>query len=228
MDAPPPHGYSHGRMIPERAQTIAGASGLRLEAQVAVTAGARAGVVVCHPHPLYGGDMDNPVVGVTIDACRDAGLATLRFNFRGVGGSTGSHDEGRGEQSDAVAALDHLAALLPAGAPVALAGYSFGAGVAAAIAAGGRALGGLALVAPPLAFGSLDRLAMPAGLRGPLLVVAGTADEYCPLAALQQVARALPDADVRIVEGTDHFFTGALGPLVEAVTAWARRVGVRG
>jgi hypothetical protein len=210
-------------MIPEQVATLS-APGVRLDARVAVPVGAAGGVVICHPHPLYGGDMDNQIVAVVAVACQAAGLATLRFNFRGVGGSSGIHDEGRGEQVDAGAALDHLAAGLPPGAPLALAGYSFGAVVATAVAADGRALAGLALVAPPLAFPGREELRPPAALRGPLLVVAGDTDAYCPADALECLAKRVPGAAVRVIEGADHFFAGALEPLSEALSGWARQV----
>ena len=94
-------------MIAERPTTVpAGAE--TLEARLAVPAGARLGVVVSHPHPLYGGDMDSPVVARIVESCAGRGLATLRFNFRGVGASTGRHDEGRGEQDDVRASLARL------------------------------------------------------------------------------------------------------------------------
>ena len=109
-------------MIAERPDTIAVSPDLALEAALALPAGASAGVVVCHPHPLYGGDMDSPVVLAIAQACAEAGLATLRFNFRGVGGSGGAWDEGRSEQDDVRAALAHLQARLPATARPALAG----------------------------------------------------------------------------------------------------------
>src|SRR5207248_4559049 len=119
-------------MIAERSTTVrAGAE--TLEARLAVPPGARLGVVVAHPHPLYGGDMDNPVVARIVDVCTARGLATLRFNFRGVGGSSGRHDEGRGEQEDIRASVAYLTASLGEGAQVALAGYSFGAAIAAAV-----------------------------------------------------------------------------------------------
>jgi alpha/beta superfamily hydrolase len=215
-------------MIPEQVVTTAVRPGVVLEARAAVPPAAAAGVVICHPHPLYGGDMDNPFVTLAAAACQRAGLATLRFNFRGVGRSTGSHDLGPGEQADAGAALDHLAGLLPAQAPLALAGYSFGSVVAAAVAAGGRPLAGLALVAPPVAGGGLEGLGPPAALRGPLLVVVGSDDPYCPAAGLERLAGTLPGAAVRVIEGADHFFADGLRPLDEAMTAWARHVAAGG
>src|SRR5262245_30815594 len=93
-------------MIPEQPTRLAVATDLRLEALLAVPDTPSAGVVICHPHPLYGGDMDNPVVVRMQEVCASLGLATLRFNFRGVGGSGGTHANGVGEQDDARAALD--------------------------------------------------------------------------------------------------------------------------
>jgi alpha/beta superfamily hydrolase len=208
-------------MIPERSLTLSVATGVTLDARLAVPPGATAGVALCHPHPLYGGDMENPVVVRAAEVCREAGLATLRFDFRGVGASTGAHDDGRGEQDDLRAALDHLAEALPHGAAVAAAGYSFGAAVAAQVVAN-RPLAGLALIAPPLAMRPLADLDDLARFEGPFLVVAGTADEYCPLDALEDFGQAVPRATVRTVDGANHFFFGKLFPLGELVGAWAR------
>ena len=203
-------------MIPEGETTVrSGAE--TLEARVAVPPGARAGVVVCHPHPLYGGDMDNPVVERIVEACSARGLATLRFNFRGVGASTGRHDEGRGEREDVRASLAHLQGLLGEHARLALAGYSFGAGVAAAVAAT-VPVAGLALVAPPLRVTGLEP---PRGVRGPIVVVAGAEDQYCPAPALESLQTTLPNATVIVIEGADHFFFGSLMPLGDALSGWA-------
>src|SRR5437667_332565 len=94
----------------------------------------KAGLVVCHPHPLYGGDMHNPVVVRVAEVAQGLGVATLRFNFRGVGASGGVHGEGKAEQDDVVAALEMLAGRLPADRPIGLAGYSFGGWVSARVA----------------------------------------------------------------------------------------------
>ncbi len=203
-------------MIAERPTTVrAGAE--TLEARVAVPSGARLGVVVSHPHPLYGGDMDSPVVARMVEVCLGRGLATLRFNFRGVGASTGRHDEGRGEREDVRASLDHLRHTLGGDARVALAGYSFGAAVAAAVAAT-TPVGGLALVAPPL---RVAEVRLPSGVTGPVLVVVGAEDQYCPASALETMRAGLPAATVVVIEGADHFFFGSLTPLGDAVGAWA-------
>ncbi len=210
-------------MITEQAVTLAPGDGTDLDARLAGPPTPRAGIVICHPHPLYGGDMDNPVVVRVQEVCAPLGFATLRFNFRGVGRSTGTHDGGRAEQSDVEAALGHLARVI-SGAPLALAGYSFGAVVAAQVATRQRALAGLALVAPPLAFSGEEPFAGLGAFVSPLLVLGAGADEYCPPAALEALARRLPQAEVRVVEGANHFFFGKLFPLGELFGAWAGRL----
>lgn len=203
-------------MIAERITTVrAGAE--TLEARLAVPPGARVGVVISHPHPLYGGDMDNPVIDRIVEVCANRGLATLRFNFRGVGGSSGRHDNGRGEQDDVRACLAHLGEVLGGSGRLALAGYSFGAAISASVAAT-VPLAGLGLVAPPMRLADLD---VPGTVAGPIVIVAGTEDQYCPAPALERLHAALPEATVIVVEGADHFFFGSLTPLGDAVSGWA-------
>jgi len=168
--------------------------------------------------------MDNPVVVRCREVCEALGLATLRFNFRGVGLSTGSHGNGVAERLDVEAALARLRGTLDSTGAVALIGYSFGAAVAAQVAAGGSMLTGLCLIAPPLA---LEGFALPparGALSSSILVVGGTEDQYCPLPALRTFAEQFPNARVRVVEGANHFFFGKLFPLGEVVSAWARLV----
>lgn len=192
-------------------------AGTKLEGRLGAVKDARGGLVVCHPHPLYGGDMENPVVVRVAEVGREAGLATLRFNFRGVGASTGSYDRGEGEQQDARAAIGALRARLPAGRPLGLAGYSFGAWVSSRVAAQ-EALAALCLIAPPVAM--VDLAAFEPGPLD-LLLVAGTRDPYCPLADLDRLAGRLPGATAARIEGADHFFFGKLFPMGEAVRSWA-------
>jgi len=205
-------------MIPEQPLSLAVGADLSLEALLAIPDAPSAGVVICHPHPLYGGDMDNPVVVRVQEVCADLGLATLRFNFRGVGGSGGAHGDGVGEQDDARAALEALARAT-GGAPSAIAGYSFGARIAALVACGDPRVGGLAMIAPPL--GMYD-FACIEGVRAPTLMVAGTADSYCPVPDFARLSARLPSATAVSIEGADHFFFGKLFPLGEAVAKWAR------
>ena len=202
----------------ERASIIQVPGGPRLEARIAVPAAPIAGLVMCHPHPLYGGDMDNPVVIRATEVAQAAGLATLRFNFRGAGGSEGVHDRGGGERDDVRAAVDALAGEIPHGRPLGLGGYSFGAWVAARVAMGDGAstLASLALVAPPI--GMLDwGFARPAPHT---LLVAGSRDSYCPVDALRELADRVSGATSVVIDGADHFFFGKLYPLGTALEAW--------
>jgi alpha/beta superfamily hydrolase len=168
--------------------------------------------------------MDSPVVVAAARACAEADLATLRFNFRGVGASGGAWDEGRGEQDDVRTATAHLRAVLgaDANAPVALVGYSFGASMAAAVAAAGERLAGLALIAPPLATRGLP--SPPPPVEGPLLIVAGSRDSYCPAQAVAGLARTWPAATVTTIEGADHFFFGELEMVRAALSDWAGKL----
>jgi alpha/beta superfamily hydrolase len=161
-------------------------------------------VVVCHPHPQYGGDMDNNVVRAAVRGVTARGMAALRFNFRGVGRSAGTYDGGRGEPEDVLAALSCAAA--QPGVDVTrlgLAGYSFGA-VMAALAADKR-VAALALIAPPLAATDLgDRLTT---FQRPLLLLAGERDQFCPTEALRRLAVGHP-VELVLVPGVDHFWFG--------------------
>jgi len=200
----------------EEALTVHVPDGPVLEARLGPAASPRGGFVICHPHPLYGGDMDNPVVIRAAEVAQAAGYATLRFNFRGAGGSKGVHDKGRGEQEDVKAAMAMLAIHLSPGSRVGVMGYSFGAAMAARATRPSIPEVPLGLIAPPLGMYDLDFLQTSPGR---LLLVAGTADSYCPVEALHRLA-ALTSAEERIIEGADHFFFGKLYPLGEAIGAW--------
>jgi len=164
--------------------------------------------------------MENPVVVRVQEVCAALGLATLRFNFRGVGASGGVHGGGVGEQDDAAAALDALAKAMGAGT-LAIAGYSFGSRIAARVGSRDGRVGGMALIAPPLAmsdFGFLENIQVPT------LAVAGTRDQYCPPDEFARFTAARPWMKAVTIEGADHFFFGKLFPLGEAVTEWAQRL----
>jgi len=161
------------------------------------------GVVITHPHPLYGGDMYNNVVEAIQRAYQEKGYSTLRFNFRGVGGSTGRYDNGIGEQQDILAACDFLE---DSGVTsVYLDGYSFGAWVNAKIADKVSA-DSMIMISPPAAM-----LAFPSDLQIPnlKLVVTGSADEYAPPELIRGlVSRWNPSARFEIINDADHFFWG--------------------
>jgi uncharacterized protein len=207
-------------MIAEEPVSFRFPGGPTLDGRLTVPPHASRGVVVCHPHPLYGGDMDNPVVRAIVDACLAAGLAVLRFDFRGTGRSAGVHDGGTGEQDDVRAALDLLEGRLQA--LPAVAGYSFGASMAAVVAASGRRLAGVALVAPPGdAITQLDS-------SPPLVLVAGSNDHVCSSHALRAWRAVLPAGSaVHVLPGADHFFSTGLAPLRTALAPWARLVASR-
>jgi alpha/beta superfamily hydrolase len=171
------------------------------------------GVVITHPHPLYGGTMENPVVVTLARAYQACGFATLRFNFRGVGASQGKYDEGRGETRDVAAAA---AWLVDAGAThVDLAGYSFGAWVNAKLKCRRWPLR-MVMVAPPVA---LIDFSTDAALPCLELVVGGSADAFAPADALRRwVLRWQPAAHLEIIAGADHFFTGHLSLLQAALS----------
>lgn len=164
------------------------------------------GAVVCHPHPQYGGSMYNNVVEAALEALWRRGFTTLRFNFRGVGESAGSYGGGQGEASDAAAAVSFLRGQPGLhGAPIVLAGYSFGAAAAWGAAPQAGVLQALVLIAAPLRM--MDTAAVPAVAN--ILMIGGSADSFCPGAELEGLcARLGQGASCRVVEGADHFFGG--------------------
>ena len=173
------------------------------------------GAVITHPHPLYGGDMSNPVVEAITDAYRQKGFTTLRFNFRGTGNSTGTHDQGIGEQTDVTAAVDFLRN--DGLSRIHLSGYSFGAWVNAMAVQNHLMVEDLTMVAPPVAF-----ITFAADIRLPMLstVVAGSRDEFAPPEIIRPLLTSWNrDAAMEIIEGADHFFYGYL----DAVTRILKR-----
>jgi uncharacterized protein len=178
--------------------------GIRLEGLLREGNNGR-GVVIAHPHPLYGGDMHNTIVGILQDTFQEKGYSTLRFNFRGTGASSGSFDDGNGEQQDVKAALEMLRSTNAS--PVDLAGYSFGAWVIArAVAETGIACHRVCMVAPPVGM-----LSFPPDLTLPDLsfAVTGSKDPFAPPETLaQQVRLWSPAARLEVIRGADHFFLG--------------------
>ena len=198
--------------------SIAGPAGA-LECATDLPAGAPRGtVVLCHPHPQFGGTLDNKVVQTLARAFLQLGYRAVRFNFRGVGGSAGSWDEGRGEIDDALAVIAAERAAHP-GLALALGGFSFGGFVAAQAAdrlqAAGEPVERLVLIAP-----ATSRFTMPATVAPDAVLVHGEADDVVPLASTLDWARpqALP---VIVLPGVGHFFHGQL-PLLkqQVVQAW--------
>lgn len=197
---------------------------LTLEAMIARPDSAvEHGAVVCHPHPLYGGSMFNNVVESALQAMWRLGWATLRFNFRGVGRSAGVYSGDRGEADDATAAVHFLAAdLALAPRTIALAGYSFGAMAAMKAASSLSDLSALILIALPLRMTAGDALNK---LDVPIILTAGDADDYCPPAQLEALQQSLGSrAQLKLIQGADHFFGGYEAQLAEALEVMLRRI----
>ena len=170
--------------------------------------------LVCHPHPLYGGTMHNKVVFRAAKAAVQAGLPTLRFNFRGVGKSSGSFSDGVGESEDVTAALDYLSARFPA-VPVCLIGFSFGASVGLRVGANDPRVVVLVGLGVPVASTDLNYLR---GVRKPKLIIQGTQDAFAPRAQVEQFFDSLAEPkEIHWVQDADHFFAGKLEEVQRAI-----------
>lgn len=200
-------------MAPE-SRTLVTADGVRLEAELHVPEGATVVAVLAHPHPLYGGSMHDGVPDILFRALPGRGIGALRFNFRGVHGSGGVHDEGRGEQLDVAAAIAEAAA---GGQGVVLAGWSFGADVSLAVA--DPAVLGWCAIAPPLRIVAPTEMAAGSDPR-PKLVLSPEHDQYRQPSAAAEVTAGWPNTEVRSVAGADHFLWGHGDVLTEAVVAF--------
>ena len=194
-----------------------GESGEALEGLfVAGESAESAGAVIAPPHPLYGGSMDSPVVSELAWSCTKAGLASLRFNWRGVGASTGAASgSARDAGVDYSAALAQLARSIRG--KVVAAGYSFGAAAAACAAAGQPRVTRLVLVAPPPSL--LDAAALREDGREVLLLT-GEHDALAPAAALAELVETLPRARLVRIADADHFFAAGLAQLGGEVSEW--------
>ncbi|HZF40391.1 MAG TPA: alpha/beta fold hydrolase [Blastocatellia bacterium] len=179
--------------------------------------------LVLHPHPLHGGTMHNKVVFRAAKALNECGFETLRFNFRGVGLSTGEFDEGRGECADAQVALDYLLDSQPNAREVIVAGFSFGSIVGLRVGCSDErvdrliAIGAPARLLLPLQMDNPDFLA---GCAKPKLFIHGTEDDLAPLAPLEEFLAMLPaDSDFKIerIAGAGHFFDNHAGELMRAI-----------
>lgn len=199
--------------------TIQGPAG-RLEGLLEEPEGApRGAAVVCHPHPMHGGTLRNTVVFRAARALRSVGLATLRFNFRGVGHSEGTHDGEGAEEGDVAAALDFLEERFP-GLPLWAAGYSFGSRTVCGLATRDERIRRLILIAFPV---SVYDCRCIEEVEQPGFLLFGGGDEFGTLTELAQRFPALPERlEVDEIVGADHFFRGRTPILEEKIRDYAR------
>jgi alpha/beta superfamily hydrolase len=189
----------------------------RLEAILKEPRGEVRGVaLVLHPHPLGGGTMHNKVVFRAAAALNESGLITLRVNFRGVGQSTGTHDEGYGEQDDVRAGLDYLAGKYP-GREITLCGFSFGARVGLEVGITDNRVVRLISIGTPVDkydFNFIEQC------RKPILFVHGEHDEYGDVNRLREIVERMASktpAELRVIEGAGHFFDNQLDELKRVI-----------
>jgi alpha/beta superfamily hydrolase len=177
----------------------------------------RGAALVLHPHPLFGGTMHNKVVFRAAAALNDAGLVALRLNFRGVGQSTGEHDEGRGERDDARAGLDYLAEKYP-DCEITLCGFSFGARVGLEVGISDDRVRRLISLGTPVDKYDFSFLT---DCRKPILFVQGDRDEFGRVEQLRELVAQIPGpAELKVIQGAGHFFDDQLDELKRAITEW--------
>ncbi len=176
--------------------------------------------LVCHPHPLFGGTMHNKVVYHAMKAFQSFGLPVLRFNFRGAGLSEGEHDHGRGEVTDTRIALDWLQKEFAL--PMLFAGFSFGSSVGLRACCGDERVKGIVALGLPVKAGGREyHYSFLYGCPQPKLFISGDNDEYGPQAGVEAaVAGAAQPATLVWVPGADHYFTGKLEPMQQALSGW--------
>ena len=210
-----------------RSVELAGPAG-RLEALLntgaedARFAAARFAAVVSHPHPLFGGTLHNKVVYHAMKSFQSFGIPVLRFNFRGAGLSEGKHDNGYGEVDDCRAALDWIHQEYQR--PILFAGFSFGSFVGLRACCGEPRVKGIAALGLPVSAGGREyRYQFLSSCPQPKLFISGTQDEFGPQAEVEAVvAQAMPPAALVMVPQANHFFSGKLELMQDALSSWVK------
>ncbi len=200
-------------------------SGLFLEGILAIPEGANPfpAVIICHPHPLYGGSMDNNVVCSLSETLTQASLASFKFNFRGVGGSQGEFGQGIGEREDVKAAISFISTVKEVDSRrIGLAGYSAGAGFALPVGFNDDRIGALAAVSPPLPMFDFDFLK---SCTKPKFLISGSRDNLIPTDQFLEFCQNLPEPkECESIEGADHFWWGYESRLAAKVAAFFTKV----
>jgi len=195
--------------------------GLVLEGILTIPEGAEPlpAVIVCHPHPLYGGNMDNNVISSLCEALTQASLVSFKFNFRGVGGSQGEFSQGIGEQEDVEAAISFISTVKEIDSErIGLSGYSAGAGFALPVGFKDARIKALAAISPPLSMFDFDFLK---SCPKPKLVISGSNDDLISTDHFPEFCQRLPEPkECEIIEGADHFWLGYESGLAAKVTAF--------
>ena len=192
------------------------ADGLALEAEATIPDGARTAVLLAHPHPLHGGSMRSLVTSELFRTLPGRGLAVVRFNFRGVGGSDGEHGAGVDERLDIEAGLDALTALAP-GLPLVIGGWSFGADVALTVV--DPRLAGWFLVAPPIRIVRVDSMAAAHDPRPKRLAVPEH-DEFRPPESAREATADWVNTSIEVIAGADHFCAGRTDKVADLLVAF--------
>ncbi len=178
--------------------------------------------VICHPHPQFSGTMNNKVVTTLMQICRDLGMSSIRFNFRGVGQSAGTYGEGAGELQDCLAVIDWVKQHQPNNALL-LAGFSFGGCIAMQAAAQANPIG-LITIAPPVE--KMNAIAIPP-INCPWIMVQGEKDTVVPPHTVYQfVAKRAENITLLRLPEAEHFFHGQLGVLKRQVTEAMNECGI--
>jgi len=183
----------------------------------------RGGVICCHPHPQFGGEMSHPVVTTALETAWEEGFSTLRFNFRGVGGSQGSYGEGVGERQDVRAVANYFDSRLR-GDPslLILVGYSFGAWAGFPVVVEDERFVGMVAIAPPLEiydFGFLQ------GCKKKKLFISGDRDSFCPPSLLEKWYQELDEPkSLALIPGADHFLFSHIHLLIEPLREFFRKM----
>jgi uncharacterized protein len=180
-------------------------------------------VIVCHPHPLYGGSMDNNVVYSLSEALTQASLVSFKFNFRGVGGSQGEFGQGIGEQEDVEAAISFITTVKEVDSKrIGLGGYSAGAGFALPVGCKDARIKALAAVSPPFTMFDFDFLK---SCHKPKFLISGSRDNFTPVDQFLEFCQNLPESkECQSIEGADHFWWGYESTLAAKVTDFFTKV----